>query len=83
MHRALERGATPTLRDIYCRLPVLDFSRDIVQRTPAAVSAKCVPPCGWTDLGTVDRVRQSLRLKAKSFATAVATTASAPAPISL
>ena len=83
LHRALEFGATPTLREIYCRLPVLDFSRDIAQRAPAAFSAIRVPPCGWTDLGTVDRVRTSLRLKAKHFATAVATTDAAPAPVSL
>ena len=83
LHHALERGATPTLREIYCRLPVLDFSRDIVQRNPPAFSAIRVPACGWTDLGTVDRVRTTLRLKAKTFATAVATTDAAPAPVSL
>lgn len=83
LHGALERGATPTLREIYCRLPVLDFSRDIVQRNPPAFSAMRVPACGWTDLGTVDRVRKCLRLKPKSFGAAAAMTDAAPAPISL
>jgi len=58
-------GATPALRELYCRLPVLDFSREIAQRNPSAFSALRVPPCGWTDLGTVDHVRKSLRLRAK------------------
>jgi len=83
LHRALERGTTPTLREIYCRLPVLDFSRDIVQRNAGAFSAMRMPACGWTDLGTVDRVRKLLRLKPKNFATAVAMTDTEPAPISL
>jgi mannose-1-phosphate guanylyltransferase len=64
--RALDRhvggGATPALRELYYRLPVLDFSRDVAQRNPAAFSAWRVPACGWTDLGTVERVRKSLRL---------------------
>lgn len=54
-------GVTPALREIYRRLPVLDFSRDVAQPNPAAFSALRVPACGWTDLGTVDRVRKSLR----------------------
>lgn len=83
LHRALERGATPTLREIYCRLPALDFSRDIVQHNPPAFSAIRMPACGWTDLGTVDRVRRSLRLRPKGFAAAVSTTDAEPAPISL
>ena len=83
LHHALERGATPTLREIYCRLPVIDFSRDIVQRNPPAFSAIRVPECGWTDLGTVDRVRRSLRLMPKTFATATSPTDATPAPVSL
>lgn len=83
LHRALERGTTPTLREIYCRLPALDFSRDIVQRNPPAFSAIRMPACGWTDLGTVDRVRKLLRMKTKSFGTAASMTGAEPAPISL
>jgi mannose-1-phosphate guanylyltransferase len=83
LHRALERGTTPTLREIYCRLPVLDFSRDVVQRNPPAFSAIRMAACGWTDLGTVDRVRKSLGLRPKRFVTAAAMTDAEPAPISL
>jgi mannose-1-phosphate guanylyltransferase len=83
LHRALERGTTPTLREIYCRLPVLDFSRDIVQPNPPAFSAMRMPACGWTDLGTVDRVRKSLRTKAKTVTAAVALAGAEPAPLSL
>ncbi len=59
---------TPALRELYHRLPVLDFSRDVAQWNPTAFSAVRVPACGWTDLGTVDRVRRALRLHADSRA---------------
>ena len=65
-------GATPELRELYCRLPVLDFSREVAQRNPSAFSGLRVPACGWSDLGTVDRVRKSLRRYTKSRAAAAA-----------
>lgn len=48
------------LAAIYAGLPALDFSRDVV--TPLAARVKClpVPSCGWTDLGTPQRVAQCL-----------------------
>ena len=68
---ALEGGsadtATPALREVYRRLPVLDFSRDVAQWNPAMFSALRAPACGWTDLGTVDRVRKALWLHAKNL----------------
>jgi len=41
---------------LYRRLPVLDFSRDILARTPGRLRVMRVPPCGWTDLGTPERL---------------------------
>lgn len=61
-------GATRELRELYRGLPVLDFSRDVAQWNPAAFSALRAPACGWTDLGTVDRVRKAVYLHAKTTA---------------
>jgi mannose-1-phosphate guanylyltransferase len=74
---------TSVLREIYRRLPVLDFSRDVAQGTPAAFSAVRVPACGWTDLGTVDRVRKLLRLRAVRRDVAALAADHGTAPVSL
>src|SRR6185503_3918195 len=68
-----EDGPAPALRELYRRLPVLDFSRDIAQWNSAAFSALRAPACGWTDLGTVDRVRKALWQHAKAPGTGSAT----------
>jgi mannose-1-phosphate guanylyltransferase len=44
------------LNELYARLPELDFSRDILQRSPASLRVLTVPACGWSDLGTPRRV---------------------------
>ena len=41
---------------LYARLPTLDFSRDVLQEVDAGLRVLAVPPCGWVDLGTPDRV---------------------------
>jgi mannose-1-phosphate guanylyltransferase len=46
----------PRLVQLYERLPVLDFSRDILQRSPQFLRVLTVPQCGWSDLGTPRRV---------------------------
>jgi mannose-1-phosphate guanylyltransferase len=48
------------LRDLYERLEVRDFSRDVVQGSEARLALEVVPPCGWTDLGTPERVEACL-----------------------
>jgi mannose-1-phosphate guanylyltransferase len=53
--------ARPEIRDahlaeLYEHLPSLDFSRDILQRSPSAFRVLKVPACGWNDLGTPRRV---------------------------
>jgi hypothetical protein len=45
--------------DFYQRLPLLDFSRDILQHQTARLSVLPVPRCGWNDLGTPRRVGQT------------------------
>jgi mannose-1-phosphate guanylyltransferase len=48
------------LAELYQRAPDLDFSRDILQRSPTLLSVLTVPPCGWSDLGTPRRVTEAL-----------------------
>ena len=49
------------LNGLYDVLPTLDFSRQILQGREAQLRVLRVPACGWTDLGTPDRVGKSLR----------------------
>lgn len=57
LHGPGERAA---LRALYARLPVADFSRDVLEH---ARDLRLVPlrPCGWSDWGTPERVLDSLR----------------------
>lgn len=48
------------LTALYERAPTLDFSRDILQRSPELLRVLTVPPCGWSDLGTPRRVSEAL-----------------------
>lgn len=48
------------LAELYERAPDLDFSRDILQRSPGLLRVLTVPPCGWSDLGTPRRVSETL-----------------------
>lgn len=49
-----------TLRGLYARMPVADFSRDVLERTR---DLRLVPlrTCGWSGWGTPERVLHSLR----------------------
>lgn len=44
------------LASLYERLPARDFSRDLLQRVPESLSVLAAPACGWSDLGTPERV---------------------------
>jgi len=44
------------LAGLYQELPELDFSRDVLQRSPSLLRVLTVPACGWSDLGTPRRV---------------------------
>lgn len=39
-------------------LPVVDFSRDVLELAPHATRITRCPPCGWTDLGTPARLQR-------------------------
>lgn len=69
MRAILEKQTTGTameshVADLYQRLPVLDFSRDILQWCTPKLRVMNVAPCGWSDLGTPGRVARTLETKA-------------------
>jgi mannose-1-phosphate guanylyltransferase len=47
--------------ELYERLPNIDFSRDILQGQERRLRALPVAQCGWSDLGTPERVSEALR----------------------
>jgi len=47
--------------DLYRRLPDIDFSRQILQHAASVLRVLPVKPCGWSDLGTPQRVAKALR----------------------
>lgn len=47
--------------DLYERLPELDFSRHVLQGAEDSLRVLPVAPCGWSDLGTPQRVAEALR----------------------
>jgi mannose-1-phosphate guanylyltransferase len=48
------------LERLYDELPEVDFSRGVVEGTTAALHVVPVPACGWSDLGTLQRVAECL-----------------------
>jgi mannose-1-phosphate guanylyltransferase len=79
------RRCTPTspselaTRRLYEGLPSLDLSRDVLARTPHFLSVVRVPPCGWSDLGTPDRLRSFLEQASPLLSTSGQTTLHATA----
>jgi mannose-1-phosphate guanylyltransferase len=47
--------------DLYERLPVVDFSHDVLATCRDELRLLHLPKCGWNDLGTPRRVAQTLR----------------------
>jgi mannose-1-phosphate guanylyltransferase len=54
-------GTRSALEDLYCELPLVDFSRAVVQGAEARLRVIAAPACGWSDLGTPKRVADALR----------------------
>jgi len=67
--------STHSLDELYERLPVVDFSRAVLQGAESTLRVSTAPACGWTDLGTPQRVIQALQ----RFRLAPAPNVSAPA----
>jgi mannose-1-phosphate guanylyltransferase len=65
MKRAVERDLhctqdAPAARELYPRLPIQDFSRDVLEGQETRLRVLSIPACGWSDLGTPRRVAQTL-----------------------
>jgi mannose-1-phosphate guanylyltransferase len=56
----LTSPADLAIRRLYEDLPSLDLSRDVLERAAGSLSVVRVPPCGWSDLGTPDRLQSFL-----------------------
>jgi hypothetical protein len=48
------------LHELYEGIGTTDLSREVFQRTSAFLSVVRVPACGWSDLGTPDRLQAYL-----------------------
>jgi mannose-1-phosphate guanylyltransferase len=54
-------GGSPALTALYDGLPTADFSHDILEGQESMLRVVPVPFCGWSDLGTPERVAETLR----------------------
>jgi mannose-1-phosphate guanylyltransferase len=64
MSAALDRqseGDTDALEDFYETLAPIDFSRDVLELQATRLNLLRVTRCGWTDLGTPQRVEATVR----------------------
>ena len=69
------RSDGAALAQFYETLPECDFSRDLLMNCPTPVLAVTAGPCGWSDLGTPERVGRAVgRLSRERTAPAGATT---------
>lgn len=55
------RAEPAELATLYDRLPSIDFSHDVLKSSVDRLQVLRVPACGWSDLGTPQRVAQVLR----------------------
>jgi mannose-1-phosphate guanylyltransferase len=58
--RITESRRQKNLAHLYRIIPSLDFSKDVLEGGAEHLSVYPVPPCGWTDLGTPQRLREHL-----------------------
>ena len=54
-------GRSHVLSELYEALPTIDFSRAVMQGAESVLRVVTAPACGWSDLGTPDRVAETLR----------------------
>ena len=66
---AMRRFEGADLESVYRDLKIVDFSREVLQGKESMMKVLTVPRCGWTDLGTPERVGLILeRLKVSELA---------------
>ena len=55
------------MEELYAHLPVLDFSRQVLETTPGStLHVAAAAGCGWSDLGTPERIGQAISMLAHS-----------------
>jgi mannose-1-phosphate guanylyltransferase len=54
-------GHAAALNSFYDRIKPIDFSKDVLEVQAHRLQVIRVPPCGWTDLGTPQRVEATVR----------------------
>jgi hypothetical protein len=55
------RGLSAAALDLYRDLPLIDFSRQVLQGAESMLRVLRVPRCGWNDLGTPKRLADTLQ----------------------
>ena len=50
-----------SMRNLYDSLLPRDFDREVLDKANGSLTVAKVPPCGWTDLGTPEKLRGFLR----------------------
>jgi mannose-1-phosphate guanylyltransferase len=63
MHQAVDGAKNcdgTALKVFYEELPDIDFCRDLLESTDQPLRVLAVPQCGWSDLGTPERVAEVL-----------------------
>jgi mannose-1-phosphate guanylyltransferase len=58
--REARRCGRAAMAALYGRLSSIDFSHDVARGNEASLAVLRVPPCGWTDLGTPERLQSTL-----------------------
>ena len=83
VQRDREQGSgVAAVAELYRRLPIIDFSRDIVAGQESKLRVLPVRPCGWSDLGTPKRVAEVLE-RARRAKAALPGKPATPAHVSL
>jgi mannose-1-phosphate guanylyltransferase len=58
--KKFESSDTAALASVYQELPAVDFSHDLLEPQASRLQVLRAPPCGWSDLGTPQRVIETL-----------------------
>jgi hypothetical protein len=58
--REMQMSDLAALARAYRELPAVDFSRDLLEPQASRLQVLRAPPCGWSDLGTPQRVIETL-----------------------
>ncbi len=72
------------LDELYAQLPVVDFSRQVLETTPGVtLHVQAVAECGWSDLGTPERIGQAISMLVRSGRSPAGTSASTESGVNL